>query len=233
VKVPFTKYGLREMILATLLCGAISALAACYYVPLLFIPILLWVGVMLFFRDPSRQPERADAFISPADGKVVEISSIGPEGILGKSARRIGIFMSILDVHVNRSPCGAIVEEIEHHRGGHLDARNPKSSQINESATIRLQVTTDDGRTFPMIVRQIAGIIARRVVTDLRVGQYVRPAERIGMVKFGSRVELIIPEELIGKVAVNLGDKVKAGKTILVYPLVKFVQRGHCSQDGL
>ena len=226
MKVPFTKYGLREMFLATLLCGAVSILVACYYLPLVFVPILLWAGVMFFFRDPSRQPERADAFISPADGKVVEISSIGPEGILGRSARRIGIFMSILDVHVNRSPCGAIVEEIEHHKGGHLDARNPKSSQVNESSTIRLSITTDDGRTFPVIVRQIAGIIARRVITDLRPGQYLRVAERIGMVKFGSRVELIIPEELIGKVAVKMGDKVKAGKTVLIYPSVKLAQQG-------
>mgnify|MGYP000114837073 CR=1 FL=1 len=226
MKVPFTKYGLREMFLATLLCGAVSIFVACYYLPLVLVPILLWAGVMFFFRDPTRRPDQHDAFISPADGKVVEISSIGPEGILGRSARRIGIFMSIFDVHVNRSPCGAIVEEIEHHEGGHLDARNPKSSQVNESSTIRLTITTADGRTFPVIVRQIAGIIARRVITDLRVGQYLRVAERIGMVKFGSRVELIIPEELIGKVAVKIGDKVKAGKTVLIYPSVKLAQQG-------
>ncbi len=183
--------------------------------PVAILPAAIWVYVLCFFRDPQRSPAEDNAFISPADGKVVDITPVGADSPLGTDGVRIGIFMSIFNVHVNRSPCDGTVTKIEHAPGGYADARKPEAAELNESATIHLSATSSNGQAFPVVVRQIAGFIARRIVTDLHVGQETATAERIGMVKFGSRVETMIPQGQIGEITVEVGQAVRAGRTVL------------------
>jgi phosphatidylserine decarboxylase len=217
MRIPLTHYGRREMVLATAVCAVLAAAGAMLFWPAAVLPAAAWGFVILFFRDPQRSPEEADAFISPADGKVVDICPVGSESPLGERGTRIGIFMSLLDVHVNRSPCQGRVARVDRRAGGCADARSEAASETNASSTIVL-AHERSGRTFPVVVRQIAGLVARRIVTDLRVGETVSAGQRIGMVKFGSRVELLVPEELIGEVRVALGQAVRAGRTALVRP---------------
>ncbi len=192
--------------------------AAVIFWPVVIIPAAAWVYVLCFFRDPQRKPDEDSAFISPADGRVADITPVGDESPLGTDGVRIGIFMSIFNVHVNRSPCAGSVAKIEHNPGGYADARKPEAAERNESATVRLSARSGDGQTFPVVIRQIAGLIARRIVTDLRIGQEVAAAQRIGMIKFGSRVETMIPHGMIGEIAVKVGQAVRAGRTVLVRP---------------
>ncbi len=217
MRIPLTRYGLREMLTATAVLGALAGVGAVLFWPAAILPAALWVYVVLFFRDPQRHPEDPQAFCAPADGKVVDVTPVGSEGPLGREGVRIGIFMNLLDVHVNRSPCAGEVTKIEHHGGGHVDARRPAAAERNEAATILLAVRRG-GESFPVAVRQVAGLIARRIVTDLRVGQRLSAADRIGMVKFGSRVELMVPIEQVGRLAVRAGQTVRAGRTALVHP---------------
>ena len=217
MRIPFTRYGLREMLIASAVFGVLAAAGALTFWPAAILPAAAWVYVVTFFRDPDRRAEDADGLLSPADGKVVDVSPVGVESPLGEAGRRIGIFMSLFDVHVNRSPCAASVVRIDHHDGGYVDARRPEASEGNESATVLL-AHHRAGRTFHVVVRQIAGQIARRIVTDLSVGQQVARGQRIGMVKFGSRVELLVPEALVGEVTAQVGRKVRAGRSVLVRP---------------
>jgi phosphatidylserine decarboxylase len=216
MRIPLTQYGRRELLLATVVFGALTATGAWLFWPAALLPAAAWALVVMFFRDPPRQAE-GDGFLAPADGKVVDVTPVGADGRLRTEGTRIGIFMSLLDCHVNRSPCAAAVAAIEHHDGGYLDARRPEASQANESATILL-THTRGGRQFQVVVRQIAGLVARRIVTDLRVGQQLAAGQRIGMIKFGSRVEVLLPAGLIGRIGVQVGQTVRAGRTVLVHP---------------
>ena len=215
MRIPLTQYGRREISAASVVCAVAGVLAAWVFPPAAAVPLAVWLCVLAFFRDPHRRPEE-EAFLSPADGKVVEVAPLSGNQLVGEGVR-ISIFMSLLDVHVNRSPCTGEVARIDHHDGGYVDARRPEASERNESATIVLDHLRW-GRTFSVVVRQVAGLVARRIVTDLRLGQRLAPAQRIGMVKFGSRVELILPDELVGEVLVRVGQKVRAGRTVLVRP---------------
>jgi phosphatidylserine decarboxylase len=212
--IPLAKYGIREMLAATVAFGALAVVAALTFPPAAVLPAAAWACVMLFFRDPPRRPAEPDALLSPADGKVVEVSPVAADSMLGVEGVRIGIFMGLLDVHVNRSPLAGTVERITHSPGGYLDARCGAAAERNESTAILLRCRWA-GRSYPLLVRQIAGLVARRIVTDLRVGQQLAAAERIGMVKFGSRVELWAPTELAGELAVSVGQKVRAGRSVL------------------
>ena len=127
----------------------------------------------------------------------------------------LGIFMNVFSVHVNRSPVAACVVRATHQDGVFLDARDPHASERNESATIVL-THTRGGEDYPIVVRQIAGMIAKRIVTAVVPDQELARGERVGMIKFGSRVELFVPTPLAGRVCVELGQKVRAGLTVLV-----------------
>ncbi|MCK4601782.1 MAG: phosphatidylserine decarboxylase, partial [Phycisphaerae bacterium] len=134
-------------------------------------PVLFWLYVVAFFRDPDRAtPTGPGLFVSPADGCVTDVTPLGPDSPLGRDGVQIGIFMNLFDVHVNRSPADARVERIVHRKGIFLDARDPQAAERNESATIYMTCVAD-GAEFPVIVRQIAGLIARRIVTDISAGQ--------------------------------------------------------------
>ncbi|MCY2928396.1 MAG: phosphatidylserine decarboxylase, partial [Planctomycetota bacterium] len=134
---------------------------------------------------------------------------------LGQDGVKIGVFMNVFSVHVNRSPFAGRVEEVTHRKGAFLDARDPTATERNESATVKMTCALG-GREFPLVVRQIAGLIARRIVTDLRPGDVLERGQRIGMIKFGSRMELFVPREIAAQVPVTIGQKVYAGLTVLV-----------------
>jgi len=218
-----TPYGRREWLGSTAVAVAgVAALAVMAWLmsPWCLLPVVpivaVWLWVLWFFRDPDRTPPDEDGtFLSPADGVVADITNVGPDSELAADGVKIGIFMSIFNVHVNRAACDGRVASVEHRPGAFLDARQPDASSRNESATIRL-VHRRGKREYPVVVRQIAGLVARRIITDLAEGQSVRAGERIGMIKFGSRLELLVPRELAGEVRVALGDRAVAGQTVLL-----------------
>lgn len=211
-----TKYGSRELLLCTLAAGGLIALAAMTLWPLAVVPAAVYGWVLWFFRDPPRQPPAGEGlFISPADGTVTDVTPVGPESLLGRDGTRVGIFMSVFSVHVNRAPFAGRIDGIVHKDGAFLDVRDPAGWERNESATITMTARVG-GVNYPVVFRQIAGLIARRIVTDLAAGQEVARGQRIGMIKFGSRMELLVPRELVGEVRVAVGRKVYAGKTVLI-----------------
>lgn len=213
---PLTPYGRREVLLATLLAIALAVGANWLFWPLMAVPIALWLWVLWFFRDPRRSlPADPAAFVSPADGRVVDVTPLGSDSLLGREGVRVGIFMSVFDVHVNRCPFDGVIERVDHRDGSFFDARSAEAIERNESATIHMTVTWQ-GQEYPLVFRQIAGLVARRIVTDLRPGQQVVRGQRVGMIKFGSRCELLVPIELAGRVAVEVGQKVAAGRSVLV-----------------
>jgi phosphatidylserine decarboxylase len=213
---PLTPYGRREVGLATLLAIALAVVANWLFWPLMAVPIAVWLWVLWFFRDPRRSPPTDPALlVSPADGRVSDVTPLGTDSPLAAEGVRVGVFMSIFNVHVNRCPFDGVVERIDHQPGAFFDARSAQAIERNESATIYLTVRHEQ-REYPVVVRQIAGRVARRIVTDLRPGQQVARGQRIGMIKFGSRCELLVPIELAGRVAVEVGQTVTAGRSVLV-----------------
>ena len=181
-------------------------------VELIFAVGLVWV--LSFFRDPNRQiPSDTSLLLSPADGKITDIETVEENGFIGGKAIRIGIFLSIFDVHINRMPCSATVEKITHKKGRYQNAMNPQSGRVNESNDIAL--VRCDSPQDRLLVRQISGAIARRIVCEAADGQKLAGGEQFGMIKFGSRTELYIPERTDVKCLVGIGDKVKAGVTAL------------------
>lgn len=217
------RYGRREWIASAVIAVGlldIIGVLAWVYTPWLAAaagPVLaLWGWTIWFFRDPERDvPGEPGVFVSSADGVVADITPVAPDEALGVEGTRIGVFMSIFNVHVNRAPCDGRIEAVEHRDGAFLDVRKPEAAFKNESATIRMTHRCG-GREHPVVVRQIAGLVARRIVTDLAKGRDVRRGQRIGMIKFGSRLELLLPRPLVGEVRVAVGQKVFAGRTVLV-----------------
>ncbi|MFO8008020.1 MAG: phosphatidylserine decarboxylase [Candidatus Brocadiia bacterium] len=213
MRIPLTPYGLREIAI-----GTVAFLLGVAIVGWLFWPAgvamgLLWLGLLAFFRDPDRHiPDVPDALLSPADGTVWDVEVTDPPGdFLGEPALRIGIFMSLLNVHVNRSPVSGMVRWVQYFPGSSRDARSRSAALENEHNLVGIE--TREGRC--VLVNQIAGMIARRVVCQAVVGQPVEAGERFGMVKFGSRVELFVPQRDKVDVKVQIGDKVRGGVDIL------------------
>ncbi len=171
----------------------------------LWLPVAVWV--VAFFRDPERPgPRGADLVIAPADGKVVSVVDVDEPAFFGERATRISIFMNVFDCHVNRYPTDGRVAYRHYAPGRFLNAADEKASQENEQSSVGL--TTAHGK---VLVRQIAGLIARRIVTDHAVGAEVRQGDRLGMIRFGSRVDLFLPRGT--RVLVREGDKARVGVT--------------------
>lgn len=214
---PLAPAGSREMIMLTVLLGGGAAL--CYrwaahghsfLWPVAIILTLLWLGGLAFFRDPERSvPSGDDIMVSPADGHVTEITRLDRHDDIGGPALRIGIFLSVFDVHINRSPCSGVVRALRYLPGKFLDARHPDCGQCNESQTIVM-----DTINGPVVIRQVAGLIARRIVCDAKFGETLQIGQRIGLIKFGSRTELIVPIDQFES-AVKIGDKVVGASTII------------------
>ena len=168
---------------------------------------LLALFMLYFFRDPERiSPEQPGAVLAPADGKVVEIREV-TDHFVGPG-KRVSIFLSPLDVHVNRAPIGGLVVGVEYRAGRFLPAYRARASELNERATVRLQ-----GQDVRVTVTQIAGVLARRIVCRLRGGEKLQAGERFGMIRFGSRVDLILPQSL--RMEARVGDRVLAGESII------------------
>jgi phosphatidylserine decarboxylase len=174
------------------------------------VPVALLVLVLVFFRDPTRRvPDDPDAVVSPADGTIVEITPVREEIFLGSDATRVSVFLSILDVHVQRAPVQGTIRLVRRESGRYLDARDPRSGSANESRAIGIE--SMDG--FRLLVRQIAGKIARRIVGWEEAGAALAKGQRVGMIRFGSRVELYLPPGT--DIAVRPGEHVKGGETII------------------
>ncbi|MCL5236355.1 MAG: phosphatidylserine decarboxylase family protein [Nitrospirae bacterium] len=173
------------------------------------IPFILTLFMAFFFRDPERTtPEGDNIFVSPADGRVIQIQNIVEEHYLESSAIEISIFMSPLNVHVNRAPCDGTVESVVHTPGKFLSAFKPEASLKNENIAMLLK-----SDYYRVLVRQVAGAVARRAVCRAKPGDVLKKGERYGVIKFSSRLDIYLPEKT--EIKVKLGDKVKAGETIL------------------
>jgi len=168
--------------------------------------------VLSFFRDPERSASLPpNAFVAPADGRIVEIVNTDEAEHIGGPALKVAIFMSLFDVHVNRMPCAATVEWVRHRPGGFANARSRAASDTNESMLLALR--DDAGR--PLLLRQVAGVVARRIVCPVHAGQRFARGERFGMIAFGSRVELFVPAASRPVLRVAVGQRVRAGETPL------------------
>jgi len=166
---------------------------------------LLGGAVALFFRDPERVPPDIEAaLLAPADGRVVRI---GP-AVDGRRGTEVSIFLSLFDVHINRAPCAGHVEEVRYTPGAFKIAWKEEASRMNEQTLIHLK-----GEQGDIFVRQVAGILARRIITWVSPGQPVQAGERIGLIRFGSRVDLLLPEGVAPKV--RIGDRVRGGETVI------------------
>ncbi|MBY0528077.1 MAG: phosphatidylserine decarboxylase [Gemmataceae bacterium] len=220
------RLGLARMGLAEVLCfGSLYTLLALPLLALLaaghiwalvfLVPITLgWAEVLYFFRDPERiLPTDPDALLSPADGTITDIGEVTEADYPGGRALRIGMFLSVFNVHVNRTPRSGKITNLRYFPGEFLDARHPEVGVRNEQMWIDME---EAGTGRPLRVKQIAGKIARRIVCWLKVGEEVRAGERLGMIKFGSRTEVFLPVDAAVDVLVKVGDKVRGGSTILL-----------------
>ena len=165
--------------------------------------------VIYFFRDPERRPPRiAGAIVSAADGRVTHIEEVAHDAFPGGRARRVSVFLSLFSVHINRSPIEARVEKTEYRPGRFHSALLEESARENE----RNRIVFRNGR-FGVVVDQIAGVIARRIVCSCQVGDTVAQGERIGLIRFGSRTDVFMPLE--AEIRVKKGRKVRGGQTVL------------------
>lgn len=227
---PIAKEGFREIALATLILGAFAVGGAWLFWPLSVPFVLLWLWVLSFFRDPRRTRSfEVGELCAPADGTVTEVAELDMFEAIGGPAVRIGIFLSLLNVHINRAPCSGRVRSLSYRPGEFLDARRPDAGRRNESNT--LLIDPDDPMPGPVEVRQIAGLLARRIICHATAEQHLSIGARFGLIKFGSRTELIIPRVEGTEIKVKPGDKVRAGLTVVARQPVEahsaVAQTGH------
>ncbi len=192
-------YGLAFIAVAVLV-GWLT-LPALAVIPLLLAAFFLW-----FFRDPEREvPAVQGAIVSPADGKVTDVSVVEQNGQL---QTRISIFLNVFNVHVNRSPIAGVITDVKYKPGKFRNAMGAISAELNEQ-----NVVTVEGDTGTVVFKQIAGLLARRIVFSKKIGDQVARGERVGLIKFGSRVDVIFAADAAMKVRV--GDNVKGGSSVL------------------
>lgn len=213
-RLPFARWGLAELLLMGGPLLAVTLVGGWFWWYLAWIPGIPLILVVWFFRDPPRKiPQGPGLLVSPADGKVSEITRVEHDPFIGGPAVRIGLFLSIFNVHLNRVSTKCRVISIRYSPGKFLNALDPQSAILNENIWIGVQEEEPPYR--PMIVRPIAGAIARRIVCPLRPGDRLDRGAKIGMIKLGSRTELIVPDEPGLKIDVTVGQKVKAGSSVL------------------
>ena len=210
----FAREGLIFIVIAALIAAGGYALAlnrrSWPLWLLAFVLTLLALWVAYFFRDPERTGERGkQLMIAPADGKIVQITEVDEPAFVQSKARRISIFMNVFNVHVNRYPVSGTVKYVHYNKGKFINAAADKASLENEQSSVGIE--TDGG--YRILVRQIAGLIARRIVTYSKVGEKVNQGDRLGIIRFGSRVDVFIPVD--AKVRVQVGQITVAGVTVL------------------
>jgi phosphatidylserine decarboxylase len=201
-------YGLGALIAAFLL-GLFNAWLAA-------IPVLLGAFFLWFFRDPERKiPDAPGLIVSPADGKVTSIDDCEKEGV---GRRRVSIFLNVFDVHVNRAPISGVITAVTYHKGKFGNAMSAGSSDANEK-----NVVTVRGEGQTVTFKQIAGLLARRIVFNPRAGDSLVRGQRVGLIKFGSRVDVVLDPNV--DISVKVGDRVAGGSSVLG------VARSACTQD--
>jgi phosphatidylserine decarboxylase len=186
-----------------------------------FILLLLALWVAYFFRDPERTGDRGPSLIvAPADGKLIMITEVDEPSFIHGKATRLSIFMNVFNVHVNRYPVDGVVAYVHYNKGKFFNAAAEKSSLENEQMSVGLETGAADSTRNPrvgdvqrVLVRQIAGLIARRIVTYSKVGDHVKQGERMGIIRFGSRVDIFLPTKSV--IRAKLGDVTTAGVTVL------------------
>lgn len=172
------------------------------------VPFLLAIFLLWFFRDPERAiPQNPGAVVSPGDGKVTDISII--TGETGTRVR-ISIFLSVFDVHVNRSPIAGTIRDVRYQKGKFLDARSPLCAEQNEQNAV-----TVEGEGQTVVFKQIAGLLARRIVFNPKIGDQLARGQRIGLIKFGSRVDVVFDSS--AELKVKVGDRVQGGASVLAF----------------
>jgi phosphatidylserine decarboxylase len=187
----------------------LTFVSSAIFPPLAFVFLILIVYTFFFFRDPDRAaPDDPSAIVAAADGTVIEIGEVNEPGVLKTKTRCVGIFLSIFDVHTNRAPIEGRIFHRQHRAGLCLDARSRDCSAKNEAMTWAFE-----NPRATIVVRQLTGAIARRIVAWSNVGDYLEKGERFGMIRFGSRTEVYFP--LTATVLVKVGDHVSAGSTII------------------
>lgn len=203
---PFVAGGFA--LLAALALGARALGGGWWYLaPGAWIPLAAWIPA--FFRNPARSGPRGDRLVlAPADGRVVSVTGLEEPEFLGGRARRISIFMSVFDVHVNRYPVSGAVELRVYRPGKFVNASLDKASADNEQMSLGIRAARG-----PVLVRQIAGLVARRIVTDAQPGDPALQGERLGLIRFGSRVDTFVPAEAVPRVTV--GERTRAGVTVI------------------
>jgi phosphatidylserine decarboxylase len=224
MRIPLTKYGWPQVLIFPAALIVVMIFLLLVTVPawplwgILLVqvpPAALLIFALMFFRDPYRVcPTESNLLLAPADGKITNIEIVQDAGGIGQAAMKIGIFMSIFNTHINRAPCNVEIEKITYKKGMYKNAMNPESGRVNESNDLCF-VRIDDPRDR-LLVRQISGAIARRIVCVKEPGQKLAGGEKFGMIKFGSRTELYLPARENVKCLVRIGDNVKAGLTPLV-----------------
>jgi phosphatidylserine decarboxylase len=216
----FARWGYAELVGFTIIFSVLGGLfcflagiAHWVFLAPALVVLLAQIEVIWFFRDPPRTPPAdATAVVSPADGTVSHVETIDDPDFAGPVVR-ISIFLSVFNVHVNRVPRTGRVTAVRYFRGEFMDARNADCAQRNEQLWIDL-VDTSTGA--PIRVKQVSGAIARRIVCALKPGDDVEVGRRFGMIKFGSRTDLLVPAERVGEVIVKVGDKVRGAASILL-----------------
>jgi phosphatidylserine decarboxylase len=210
----FTKYGYTTIGIVTAVSIIIFLLGLwqnndIIKISFIILSLVLLIFTLSFFRDPDRKsPGKDNVIVSPADGRVLLVKEVDDNKYIKEKARQISIFMSPLNVHVNRIPIDGKVEYLKYHHGKYLAAFEDKASDVNERS--EFGINSKNGKVF---FTQVAGFIARRIVYDIKEGDSVHQGDRFGMIKFGSRVDVIVPFNWHEKVKKD--DKVTAGETIL------------------
>ena len=214
-----TIYEARWIFLAIILLSAITATITTFLAPALTpwasaVWLLFVLYVFYFFRDPERvTPSGPDIVVAAADGVIADIIEIEETEVVKTTMKRVAIFLSVFDVHTNRAPVAGTVTYTARRVGKMLDARHPDASRLNECRTWAIEHQTSDHRAAIVVVRQITGAIARRIVAWAQVGQTVARGERFGMIRFGSRTEVYLP--LDAEITVKIGDRVQGGLTVI------------------
>lgn len=204
----------RVEVTLTLLIGAVVTAGCAYWLAWwALVPAVVALALLSFYRDPPRRPpEEANLILAPADGKIVEIARDVADGD-GAHVLRIMIFLSVFNVHINRSPCAGTVRTVTYKPGQFLNALSDEANAKNESNTLVIDPAAP--LPGPVRVRQIAGVLARRIVCAVQTGARLTAGQRFGMIKLGSRTEVCVPEHPDWEVRVAVGQQVKGGLTVL------------------
>lgn len=217
-RLPICRMGLAEVVVFGSVLVLLALLLGLLWPWLAALPILPLLFLIAFFRDPPRRaPTEAGLFVAPADGRVTDIEMLDWQDDLEGPAVKIGIYLSVFNVHVNRCPVAARVVSVRYFPGQFLDVRHRDAPRINEQLWLLLE--TETSPSHRVLVKPIAGAFARRIVTEVRPGQVLDRGARIGMIKFGSRTELYLPHHAGLHVLVKPGDRVRGGMTVVAREL--------------